>query len=86
MGDVKYNALYTTPSTGCSNSSGNYIQLTLKYFKAKTRQDGFPKFYKLEDLVPTSEAWKTGFNKCKSTGSGSPHWDKSITVDYKCWS
>ena len=86
MGDVKYNTLYTTPSRGCSNSSGNYTQLTLKYFKAKTRQDGFPKFYKLEDLVPTSEAWKTGFTKCKSTGSESPNWDKSITVDYKCWS
>jgi hypothetical protein len=87
MGDVKYNTLYTTSPTGCSDSSGNYIQLPLKYFKAKTRQDDtLSKFYKLEDLVPISEAWKTGFNKCKSTGSESPHWDNSITVDYKCWS
>ena len=87
MGDVKYNTLYTTSPTGCSDSSGNYTQLTLKYFKAKTRQDDtLSKFYKLEDLVPISEAWKTGFNKCKSTGSESPHWDNSIIVDYKCWS
>ena len=90
MGDVKYNTLYTTPSIGCSDSSGNHIQmiqLTLKYFKAKTmKDDTFPKFYKLEDLVPISEAWQTGFNKCKSTGSESPHWDISITVEYKCWS
>ena len=87
MGDVKYNTLYTTSPTGCSDSSGNYTQLTLKYFKAKTRQDDtLSKFFKLEDLVPISEAWKTGFTKCKSTGSESPNWDKSITVDYKCWS
>lgn len=88
MGDVKYNTLYTTPSTGCSDSSGNYIELPLKYFKAKTmKNDTFPKFYKLEDLVPISEAWQTGFTKCKSSGSESPHWDNStITVNYNCWS
>lgn len=74
MGDVTYNTLYTTSPTGCSNIRGNYIELPLKYFKAKTmKNDTFPKFYKLADLVPIGEAWHTGFTKCKSSGSESPH-------------
>ena len=87
MGDVKYNTLNTTSPTGCSNSSGNYTELPLKYFKAKPMiNDTFPKFYKLADLVPISEAWQTGYSKCKHAGSESPHWDNSITINFTCWS